>query len=78
VHHADGSSTPHLLDFGQMAKNDDENKVVSYNFCIVTIDFETDDPSLFKVYKNNGVPANKQNVRGYALHRAEAIYPLKP
>jgi len=55
-HHTDGSSTPHLLDFGQMAKTDDNKE---------------------DAYKNNGVPADKQSPEGYALHRAQAIYPLK-
>jgi len=55
-HHADGSSTPHLLDFGQMASSEKDMKAV---------------------YRNNGIPADKHNVNDYALHRAQAIYPLK-
>jgi len=55
-HHSDGSSTPHLLDFGQMAKSEKDQKAL---------------------YKMNGVSADKQSPEGYALHRAQAMYPLK-
>ena len=77
MHNPDGSSTPHLLDFGRMAKTQKDMDNVSYDFCVVTIDFETDNPSLFKMYTANGIPKDKRNPHDYALHRAEEIYKLK-